>query len=267
MAVLLAVLSADTARGDMGPSFLKNETFPVLRFDNLADYPDFDFYLLYGRGTGNPINPHLTRTQSGEPIREFEGEGRIGPTVLLAVPRGQQPPSPKEQEEWFREAPPGCLQSTSLDGVHAGAGYLVSYSVRVQDGRLEVTRLATEWLPGPWLLRWFPCFVVPLAACLAAAWLGVRLARRPPWQTRTGSPQPDFTYGVLDKRLRDLGFAAHTQKGKARVYKHELTGATVILPDAPFTTQVLPHHLVVVRRVLSEYDLGDLRADGFSTRR
>jgi predicted RNA binding protein YcfA (HicA-like mRNA interferase family) len=76
-----------------------------------------------------------------------------------------------------------------------------------------------------------------------------------------------FTYGLLDQRLRDLGFAAHTQKGKARVYRHEPTGATVILPDAPFEEQVLPHHLVVVRRVLGEYDLGDLWADGLSTRR
>ena len=79
--------------------------------------------------------------------------------------------------------------------------------------------------------------------------------------------EPELTYGVLDKRLRDLGFAALTQKGKARLYIHKPTGATVILPDAPFDTEVLPHHLVVVRRVLSEYDLGDLPADGLSTRR
>jgi predicted RNA binding protein YcfA (HicA-like mRNA interferase family) len=79
--------------------------------------------------------------------------------------------------------------------------------------------------------------------------------------------EPELTYGTLDKQLRDLGFGAHTQKGKARVYRHERTGATVILPDAPFEEAVLPHHLVVVRRVLSEYDLGDLRVNGFSTRR
>jgi len=71
-------------------------------------------------------------------------------------------------------------------------------------------------------------------------------------------PEPAFTYGLLDKKLRDRGFVPHTQKGKTRIYRHEQAGASVILPDAPFKDQVLPHHLVVVRRVLHEHDLGDL---------
>ena len=67
-----------------------------------------------------------------------------------------------------------------------------------------------------------------------------------------------FTYGLLDERLRALGFTAHTQKGKARIYRHKPTGASVILPDAPFAEEVLPHHLVVARHVLKEHNLGDL---------
>lgn len=67
-----------------------------------------------------------------------------------------------------------------------------------------------------------------------------------------------FTYGVLDRRLRTLGFTARTEKSKARIYRHEQTGASVILPDAPFDEEVLPHHLVVARRALKEHDLGDL---------
>ena len=67
-----------------------------------------------------------------------------------------------------------------------------------------------------------------------------------------------LTYGLLDERLRALGFTAHTQMGKARIYRHEPTGASIILPDAAFDQEVLPHHLVVARRVLREYDLADL---------
>ena len=67
-----------------------------------------------------------------------------------------------------------------------------------------------------------------------------------------------LTYGLLDKRLRALGFGALTQKGKARIYRHEQTGASIILPDAPFGEEVLPHHLVVARRVLKDHNLGDL---------
>jgi hypothetical protein len=71
-------------------------------------------------------------------------------------------------------------------------------------------------------------------------------------------PKAALTYGLLDERLRALGFTARTQAGKARIYRHEPTGASIILPDAPFEQEVLPHHLVVARRVLKEYDLADL---------
>jgi hypothetical protein len=67
-----------------------------------------------------------------------------------------------------------------------------------------------------------------------------------------------FTYGLLDEKLRALGFTARSQKGKARIYRHEQTGASVILPDAPFEEEVLPHHLAVARHVLNEYHLGDI---------
>lgn len=67
-----------------------------------------------------------------------------------------------------------------------------------------------------------------------------------------------LTYGRLDERLRALGFTQHTQKGKARIYRHEQTGASIILPEASFDQEVLSHHLVVARRVLREYDLPDL---------
>jgi predicted RNA binding protein YcfA (HicA-like mRNA interferase family) len=71
-------------------------------------------------------------------------------------------------------------------------------------------------------------------------------------------PEAAFTYGLLDERLRALGFTARTRKGKARIYRHEQTGASVILPDAPFDEEVLPHHLLVTRHVLNEHNLGDI---------
>jgi hypothetical protein len=193
LAILAPILPVGRVRGDVGPSFLKNEHFPALRFDNLADYPDFDFYLKYARGPGNPYgSPYLAQVRSGEVFHQFEGSGRKAQEVfLLAVPRGQHPPSPQRGHEWLMEAPPGCLQSSPLDGTNVEAGYLVRYRVQVQDGRLEVAKQGTDWLLGEWLLQWLPCFVVPLAACLAAAWLGVRIARRLPRPKQTGLPQPE----------------------------------------------------------------------------
>ena len=67
-----------------------------------------------------------------------------------------------------------------------------------------------------------------------------------------------YTYGLLDEKLRALGFIVYTHKDKARIYNHEQTGARIILPDAPFNEDVLPHHLAVVRHVLEEYNINDI---------
>jgi predicted RNA binding protein YcfA (HicA-like mRNA interferase family) len=74
-------------------------------------------------------------------------------------------------------------------------------------------------------------------------------------------PKVALTYGMLDQRLRTLGFTVRTQPGKARIYRHEQTGASVILPDASLPSEVLPHHLVVARRVLREHELGELEQE------
>ena len=64
------------------------------------------------------------------------------------------------------------------------------------------------------------------------------------------------TYGRLDEGLRSVGFTCRILEGKARIYKHP-RGATVILPDSLLDHLVIPHHLVVVRTVLAEYDIAD----------
>jgi hypothetical protein len=178
--ILLAfLLPAGAARGDVGPAFLQDATYPAMRFDNLSDYPAYDFYLKYGHGRGNPYaSPHLGAVRSGEPFRNFEGTGRTTPVVLLAVPHGQTPPPLREHPDWYDKAPEGCLQSAHLEGVHEGAGALVPYRVRIQDGKLEVTRQPTEWEPREWVLQ-RPFSSVGLAAvCVLVVWFGVRFLRR-----------------------------------------------------------------------------------------
>jgi hypothetical protein len=41
------------------------------------------------------------------------------------------------------------------------------------------------------------------------------------------------------------------------VYKHEPTGALVVIPDLPQDDAVLPHHLVAVRAILDAYGIAD----------
>jgi hypothetical protein len=158
------------------------ETFPALRFDNLADYPQFDFYLKYARGPGSPYaSPHLVPVQSGEAVRVTEGSGRTTQFFLLAVPHGEKPPAPRAGPDWLREVPAGCLQSGPLQGIGLGAGYLVPYRVSIADGALDAVMQPAEWLAGEWSLWWLkrlPCVLVPLAFCAALAWLGVRVAVR-----------------------------------------------------------------------------------------
>jgi hypothetical protein len=64
-----------------------------------------------------------------------------------------------------------------------------------------------------------------------------------------------LTYGRLDKALRSLNFAVRTVDGEARIYRHGTNGAAIYLPDVPFEQTVLPHHLVMVRTILQQYDI------------
>lgn len=64
-----------------------------------------------------------------------------------------------------------------------------------------------------------------------------------------------LTYGWLDRFLKYRGFAAEVTPGKARIYQHPATGASIQLPDRPLTDPVTPHHLVAVRGVFEGYGL------------
>ena len=194
--VLLALLVPSVVRGDVGPAFLRDAYFPALRFDNLADYPQYDFYLLYAHGPGNPYaSPYINPVHSGEVLRQFEGRGRIGGARLVAVPQGQNALFIATSERILNgKAPPGCLLSATLHGIHLGESYLVPYRVHIEDDKLEVSMQPAERQPAETAFLWLkrlPCIAVPLAFCAALGWLGARMARRlfPP-KSRSSSTAP-----------------------------------------------------------------------------
>jgi hypothetical protein len=67
------------------------------------------------------------------------------------------------------------------------------------------------------------------------------------------------TYGQLDKVLRALGFTARvlTSKPKARVYKHEETGALISLGYYADSRPVRPHHLAAVQGTLKVFGIAE----------
>jgi hypothetical protein len=159
------------ARADMAPRFLRRNISPLLRFDNLADYPGYTFYLKYGRGY--EIG-YVTEVTSGVPVH-LEGEGdRIFEVVLLAVPHGQSRPARLlDDEEWEKEV--GALRSAPLAWRE---NYITPYRIEIKDGKLETTVLPAEFVVSDWLWGNACFFLVPLSLCLVFVWLGWRTVRR-----------------------------------------------------------------------------------------
>lgn len=188
LVVMVLLCSVGRVRGDIGP--LRDERFPAMCFENLTEYSDFDFYLLYAHGAGNPSwSPYLSRVRSGETFRKFEGKGRKGGAVLLAVPKGHQAPTIVRGRAWLEQIPPDCRRSTQLDGTYLGEAYLNVYRVRFDKDKLEVTLQTSEMQPSEgtreqnddvsvsWLKR-LPWIAASVAFCVAISWLGVWMARR-----------------------------------------------------------------------------------------
>lgn len=85
-------------------------------FDNLRDYPDYDFYLKYGyRENGGYRTLHLKRI-GPEPIRLTLREKEISEVTefyLFAVPRDSRVSAPTGKghtDAWIRAIPEGTLQ-------------------------------------------------------------------------------------------------------------------------------------------------------------
>lgn len=68
---------------------------------------------------------------------------------------------------------------------------------------------------------------------------------------------PETTYGRLDKTLRSLGFTLRVLEDRTHVYRHDATGALVIIPEFPADDVVTPHHLVAARSILEAYGIAE----------
>jgi len=68
---------------------------------------------------------------------------------------------------------------------------------------------------------------------------------------------PEVTYSRLDAVLRSLGFSVGEPERDTRVYRHETTGALIVLPILPDQEVVLPRHLVGVRMTLDGFGIAD----------
>jgi hypothetical protein len=134
---LIALLSLPAAaRPDAGlPRF--NLDIKI-RFENLDEYPDHDFYLKYGLSRRNPTDGlRWTKLDSGA-LTQLEGPGDQKTAVfLVALPRGTPPPPvPKEnRQDWLAKAPPGGLQSAALQGV--GNGSEITYRAHIDGDTLS----------------------------------------------------------------------------------------------------------------------------------
>jgi hypothetical protein len=67
----------------------------------------------------------------------------------------------------------------------------------------------------------------------------------------------EVTYGRLEGALRSLGFSLRAVEEKNKVYRHEGTGALVVLPEFPPDDPVIPRHLLAVRAILQAYGIAN----------
>jgi hypothetical protein len=158
--IVLAIASLGGPANADGVSFFPRGNYDIrLSFENLQEYPEYDFYLKYGLGKGNPVGAlHLTPVAPNV-LTRLEGNGwRITSVYLCAVRRGQQRPNPpegfEEGRKWLSTCPESGLQSDALpDGVgdrKVGAqsdGCEIVYQVRVEGNHLQTTVVTNR---SPW---------------------------------------------------------------------------------------------------------------------
>ena len=74
----------------------------------------------------------------------------------------------------------------------------------------------------------------------------------------------DITHERFDQELRSLGFTMRKSEPGTRVYRHETTGALVILPDKNNGDLIPQRHIIGTRMILDAY--GILPPTEFATR-
>jgi hypothetical protein len=148
-------------------------------FENLDDYPEYDFYLKYGLSRGRPL-PHLLPMRSGV-MTKLEGQGdRFTGAFLLAMPRGTPAPVPADEKDWLHTVPPGAIQSGLLREVSEGIGSIeTTYRVRIDGNRLVVEHVGSRSLGSRicWVGGGICLGVTALAIGLAAILIWLRRSR------------------------------------------------------------------------------------------
>src|SRR5262245_39547576 len=96
LAVVIQLWLVDPGQCDM--PFDSPERSTAIRCEHLFDYPEYDFYLKYGRSPGNPYGGfHLMKVETASFFRLEGGGRRYTPVYLVAVPRGKVlPPLPQD---------------------------------------------------------------------------------------------------------------------------------------------------------------------------
>jgi hypothetical protein len=139
------------------PNFSRNVQVRV-QFHGLENYPEFDFYLQYGRSGGYAWPGMYLVPVASDVVQLLPGEGRrMSDVVLVVVPHGQEPIKPTADERDPRQFKkiPGEMRSQTLSGARndeANAGFVLPYRVTIHDGIVEATAETAELLSlGEWL--------------------------------------------------------------------------------------------------------------------
>ncbi len=118
----------------------------TIAFDNVRDYPDYDFYLKYGHRENGGYRTHHLKFIGPEPIRLTLREKEIREVTefyLFAVPQDRQVSAPKgkgHNDEWIRNVPDGTFQVGPLltrDGLTFPQRRLrIRFAVTINNGKL-----------------------------------------------------------------------------------------------------------------------------------
>jgi hypothetical protein len=163
LALFLLVTLGTSAHGDMAPGV--NPMIPVVRFEGLADYPDYVFFVRFaGASPSDLLDEAPAKSISpGEQIR-LTGGGRVYALVLVAIPRDRVPtqgPIPRTGLRFpeMLESPRQLIGGGKFF-LDPTAHRVHPFRVTIRDGKLSLDELAVETV-------FDPCGVSAIAAALA----------------------------------------------------------------------------------------------------
>jgi hypothetical protein len=150
--ILVAAVAAsltNEAWADAAPfPFFRGEKLDIhFRFENLDEYPKFEFFLRHMRGKSTWDLERITGPRDWTNLHGLEGSP--GEVFLIAVPIGKVMPSKADLD---KEIPPGILQSQRLRGANGVLGEQdnrcnIRYRVRLDGDGLEAELIEKEGPP------------------------------------------------------------------------------------------------------------------------